>query len=355
MIKSIILSSCLFILFFVTACGGSSSGGGNSAPVISVNPTLVVPNMQENTVAVDTSNLTITDADNDPLTYSLTGGSDQSRFSINASSGALVFISAPDYETPTDSNTDNFYVVQISVSDGMASANTLFTVEVLNVNDNAPSFSSASSVAVIENSTAVSTVTVDDADGSSLFVQTFSLTGGDDQTSFAIDSSSGALSFINAPDFEIPSDADSNNIYLVEVTITDGAFIVSQSLEVTVTDVNEAQFGLTARPANTTCVLPDPPDLTTSLELNRVFTSLSFNRPIVLRQSPTVADRWYVAEQDGVIRTFLTNAAVSTVFADLTTPVSSASNEMGLLGMAFHPDFSNNNYIYVYYSNAKPK
>ena len=36
------------------------------------------------------------------LTYSLSGGADQAKFSINASTGALSFVAAPNFEVPTD-------------------------------------------------------------------------------------------------------------------------------------------------------------------------------------------------------------------------------------------------------------
>ena len=49
--------------------------------------------------------------------------------------------------------------------------------------------------------------------------------------------STGALSFIAAPDFEKPADADKNNHYLVQVGATDGALIDVQTLTVRVTDV----------------------------------------------------------------------------------------------------------------------
>jgi len=353
MLNKTIYLSCILALGLLSGCGGSSSSTpSNSPPVIRVNPTLVVPNIPENTVAVSTANLTITDADNDPLSYSLTGGPDLSLFSINASTGALSFINAPDFENPISSNADNFYAVQINVSDGMASASTIFTVEVYNRNDNEPVFNSAPTVSINENETSVFTVTVNDADNSLNFVQTFSITGGVDQSIFSIDGSSGALFFINAPDFESPTDSDSDNTYLLEVTLTDSPFVITQSIAVTVRDLNEAQFGLAARPSNATCVLPDPPDLSTNIEVNRVFTDLSFDRPVVLRQSLVNTNRWYIVEQDGVIRTFLEDDSSSTVFIDLTGSVSTAANEMGLLGMAFHPDFANNNFVYVYYSTA---
>jgi len=54
---------------------------------------------------------TATDAENDTLTFSLTGGADQYKFQINAVSGALSFTSVTDYQNPTDANLDNRYEV----------------------------------------------------------------------------------------------------------------------------------------------------------------------------------------------------------------------------------------------------
>ncbi len=50
----------------------------------------------------------------------------------------------------------------------------------------------------------------------------FSITGGADSALFAIDSATGVLTFVSAPDFKSPSDVGANNIYEVEVTADDG-------------------------------------------------------------------------------------------------------------------------------------
>ena len=55
------------------------------------------------------------------MVYSISGGADQSKFSIQSDTGELSFVSAPDYETPTDVGSDNVYDVQVSVSDGVGS------------------------------------------------------------------------------------------------------------------------------------------------------------------------------------------------------------------------------------------
>ncbi len=53
--------------------------------------------------------MTAPDPESDPVTYSITGGADQALFSIDANSGALTFNSAPNYEAPTDADTNNVY------------------------------------------------------------------------------------------------------------------------------------------------------------------------------------------------------------------------------------------------------
>ena len=91
----------------------TSDGGGAAASV----------NVTENTTAVTT----VVAVDNDlaaTLSYSIVGGADKTDFRINATTGELTFIKAPDFEAPTDSGGDNVYDVQIKVFDG-----TLYTLQ----------------------------------------------------------------------------------------------------------------------------------------------------------------------------------------------------------------------------------
>lgn len=103
----------------------------------------------------------------------------------------------------------------------------------------APVITSAATVNAAENQTSVLTVTATDADAGD--TQTYSLSGGNDQVLFAIDPSTGGLTFITAPDWEVPADANADNDYVVDVTVTDGAGLIDvQSITVTVTDVDDA-------------------------------------------------------------------------------------------------------------------
>ena len=210
----------------------------NEAPVIT---SLASATIAENQTAVLT--VTSTDLDGGARTYTLSGGADQARFAINAVTGALTFAPAPDFELPADANADNRYLVQVTADDGLGgTVSQIITVDVTNVNDNAPVISSNGALAtadvnVAENTTAVTVVSATDADGST---PTFALNGGADASKFTIDATTGVLSFATAPDFETALDADAGNDYVVVVRATDGLNSDDQILTVHVTNVNES-------------------------------------------------------------------------------------------------------------------
>ena len=58
------------------------------------------------------------DSDGDAVSYAITGGADQERFQIDATSGVLIFTTAPDYENPADADGDNQYVVIVTATSG---------------------------------------------------------------------------------------------------------------------------------------------------------------------------------------------------------------------------------------------
>lgn len=175
-----------------------------------------------------------------PVVYSITGGTDSSKFAIDSTTGALRFITAPDFENPADADLNNSYNVQVSAVDAVnqVAVQTL-AVTVTAVNDNAPQFATGANFQDAENSTAVGTVSATDADKPTQTV-TFIISGGADAALFTI-TGGGALAFKVAPDFETPVDAGANNVYEVQVTADDGAGLTStQSLTITVTDAAEA-------------------------------------------------------------------------------------------------------------------
>ncbi|MDR6663754.1 T1SS-143 domain-containing protein, partial [Tardiphaga robiniae] len=91
-------------------------------------------------------------------------------------------------------------------------------------------------LSVPENTTAVTTVHATDVDSALI---TYSISGGDDAGKFHIDAQSGALTFNTAPDYENSQDLNHDNIYQVIVSASDGSLTATQTINVTVTDVNE--------------------------------------------------------------------------------------------------------------------
>src|SRR5439155_927248 len=256
----------------------------NDAPVITSNGggATAALSVAENSTAVTT--VTSSDVDTGATaTYSIAGGADAALFTINSASGALAFLSAPNFESPTDAGSNNVYDVIVRVSDGLATDTQAIAVTVTPVNEFAPVITSngggaTAAVSVAENSTAVTTVTATDADlPAPTFV--YSIIGGADAAKFTINASSGALAFISAPDFETPTDVGANNVYDVTVQVSDGTLTDTQAIAVTVTDVSEVtndiySFGLAA--GNNTI---NDAGGTDAIEINGTpVTSLNFQR-----------------------------------------------------------------------------
>ena len=213
----------------------TSNGGGSTADTA----------VAENTTYVTTVAATDVDVPAQTLTYSIVGGGDAGRFTIDGATGALSFAVPPSYENPQGSLSGGWvYEVTVQVSDGVATDTQTLRVIVYNVND-APVITSngggdTAAVSVAENTLAVTTVIASDEDfGVPAF--TYSIVGGDDSARFDIDSSTGALSFVAAPDFESPDDANNDKAYEVVVQASDGnGGTDSQAITITITNVNEA-------------------------------------------------------------------------------------------------------------------
>jgi hypothetical protein len=139
MSKNYFLTS-LFLSTILVSCGGGGGGGGesngssgggygtptNAAPTI--NNTDMNISVQENQTSAFTVNAS--DSNGDTLAYSLSGD-DSSLLSISTA-GLVTFNTAPDYEDPSDADTNNIYKITASVSDGSLNATKNFEVTVTN-------------------------------------------------------------------------------------------------------------------------------------------------------------------------------------------------------------------------------
>ena len=104
-----------------------------------------------------------------------------------------------------------------------------------------PVITSPSMFAVDENGTAVATLSATDTETDSDQL-TWSIPlgemGGPDAARFAL-SGAGVLTFLTAPDYENPADADRDNVYAVTVQVSDGAETGTQDLAVALENVIE--------------------------------------------------------------------------------------------------------------------
>lgn len=212
----------------------------NNSPVITSNGGAATAGISiaENITAATT--VAATDADpGTTISYSINGGADAAKFSINSTTGVLTFITAPDFENPSDADANNTYLVTVRASDGTLTDDQAITITITNANDNTPVITSngggsTANISVLNPQQSVTTVTATDADGS-LNTLTYSITGGADAARFSINSTTGALAFINPTNVNSPTDADLNNTYIVTVQVSDGSFNDQQTITVTVT------------------------------------------------------------------------------------------------------------------------
>ena len=168
----------------------------------------------------------------------------------------------------------------------------------------APSFTSPATASVVENSTAAYSATATDPDGDPL---TFSIAGGADAARFTI-GSGGALVFTPAPNFELPGDADGDNVYRVQLRVSDGSLSATQDVAITVIDDREG------------------------IAVRRIATG--FTQPVYVAPVPGSSDVYVVEKTGGIWRLNPSTGAKSLFFTvgDLST-----DGERGLLSMAYLP------------------
>ncbi len=159
------------------------------------------------------------------------------------------------------------------------------------VNNHDPVITSSAAIEVAENTTDVLTVTASDPEGHFL---NFEISGGADQSQFSIDTLSGALRFISAIDFESPTDANHDNVYEVDVTVSDGTHLITQSISVSATDVDE------------------PPDIVMNSVTANGQTTLTVQYEILIAAVTSPLSLWFLQSTDSVAD------SADTVFSTVT-------------------------------------
>ncbi|MFC3783945.1 hypothetical protein GGR90_000883 [Sphingopyxis italica] len=177
-----------------------------------------------------------------------------------------------------------------------------------------PAFTSLQTVSVAENGTAAYQAAASDPDGDTL---SFAIDGGADAARFSI-TPAGALRFSAAPDYDLPGDADGDNVYAVQLRVSDGSASATQAVNITVTNSREG------------------------IAVARVGTG--FNQPLYVAPIPGDS-RVYVVEKGGNVYRFdPANGSRALVLdiADIST-----DGERGLLGLAAYPDHASSQRLFV--------
>ncbi len=185
-------------VFLVSYADGTD--GNDVTLTLSSTPVLAAQNFNaaENQTSIGTVVATDPDLPNDMLTFSLTGGgADAARFSIT-SGGVLTFLTAPNFETPADSNTDNVYEVEVQVED--AYGNSTMATMLVTVTD-------VNEAATLTVSNVTSTIPQNVNNSARIFVEEFVLTDVD----AGMQANNVTLAGADAGLFEI----DGNRIYLI--------------------------------------------------------------------------------------------------------------------------------------------
>ena len=219
----------------------------NDAPVFAATMTRAV---NENTGAGRNVGdpVTATDADFDPLAYTLSGGADKDSFGIGSTTGQITVGAGTKLNFESAKTT---YEVEVKAEDPFGeSATVMVTIMVMNV-DEPPVFGEAPqpltsirgdrSVSYDEN--AMDVVATYEATGTEAASATWSISGAD-ADDFRINNV-GELTFATAPDYEAPADADTDNVYEVTVVATAGTATQEAAVTVTVTNLQEEDLKTT--------------------------------------------------------------------------------------------------------------
>ena len=227
--------------------------GANMAPEFAADQDPVMDGLQANAarrVAENSqagqpvgSQVTATDDDGDTLTYTLVGGGDAASFDIDWRTGQILTKLALDHETKDS------YLVIVRATDpaGIPGANNgdiansddvTVVITITDVNE-APEVTGDAEVPFNEVSgditVALDTYSANDRDDNPP-TPTWSVAGVDGAKFTAVD---GQLKFIAKPDFEMPTDANRDNVYEVTVQASDGRLIGMKAVKVTVENEQE--------------------------------------------------------------------------------------------------------------------
>ncbi|PVV05817.1 MAG: hypothetical protein B6D77_17795 [gamma proteobacterium symbiont of Ctena orbiculata] len=141
--------------------------------------------------------------------------------------------------------------------------------------------------------------------------------------------------------------------YELLLEVSDQDLVGGDRLWVTVNPMAAGAPGLSAIPANSSqCVAPADAGIATAIQLSTPYPSLpNLSSLVGLYQIAGDNSMWYALQQTGQVVRFANDPAVESVesYIDISDRVD-YGGEKGLLGMAFHPDFTSNGFVYLSYT-----
>ena len=88
------------------------------------------------------------------------------------------------------------------------------------------------------------------------------------------------------------------------------------------------------------------------LELELELVTAGLASPVAIAHAGDGSDRLFVVEKGGVIRVVADGNLLPDPFLDITDRVEAGGSEQGLLGLAFHPRFETNGWLFVNYTGT---
>ena len=215
-----------------------------SITVLEVNDPPVISGLETsysiNENVEDIATFSVSDPENNSITVGVSGD-DSTNFIVL--DGVLKYSGGANFENPTDANSDNVYDLIIFADDGFNRTTQNVQLTITNV-DEGPEFNLNEEISIEENIRLIAAISINDPENDTF---TWSITGGDDSGIMSLANVSGGVGNLRfnsftGVDYENPSDADTDNVYLVQLTATEdkaNGLSTVLDLRITITDVKD--------------------------------------------------------------------------------------------------------------------